>query len=305
MGLPRAFRKAALEAGSSGFSRNMTRHFACHYHRSRRLAVTFDHMKSRDLPMPRYPWCFDLLKESGLSHLGILMKRRNDWFRHADLFDFFDELRADGFFDAYDDVLFYGSSMGGYGACAYASAAPGARIFALMPQSTLDRDVLPEETRYRNGFDRGNWDDPRYRDAADGAATASQLQVLYDPYFAPDRRQVERLVTPDLRPLKCFFAGHHATRLMYVTGLLKPLLDEALAGGVDTAAFQTRFRQRRGQSRSALRFVLQAAIEQGHPALAQSLLDSAETRLGMSHPFPALARRLGRETDGLDLAKAA
>ena len=52
-------RQSALVAMKDGFVRPMTRHTALFYRRSKDiLVVTFDNMKSRDLPGPAYPWVF-------------------------------------------------------------------------------------------------------------------------------------------------------------------------------------------------------------------------------------------------------
>ena len=138
MPLPRKFRKAAIEATatSGGFFRDFDRHSAVHFQRGSTLIVTFDNMKSRDMPVPRYPWAYQFVAKQGHSHLGIMMKRRNDWFRHRQLCDFFDELRDSGFFERFDNVVFYGSSMGGYGApTAPAPArAPGPSRFRRRPR---------------------------------------------------------------------------------------------------------------------------------------------------------------------------
>lgn len=237
MKLQTKFRKAAFTAEKNGHYRQMERHFAAFFARSNRLVVTFDHMKSRDAPSPRFPWCYDILEARGISHLGLMMSRRNDWFRHRDLFDYFDELSATGFFEQFEDVLFYGSSMGGFGACAYASAAPGARVLVMIPQSTLSPTLAPHETRYDRGYARGDWDDPRYIDGADGVAAAAHAQIIYDPYFADDRLHAERLVGPNVHHLRTFFAGHKATRALQFGGVLEPLLTASLEGqpmGEDT-----------------------------------------------------------------------
>ncbi|AXI46045.1 hypothetical protein C1J03_08465 [Sulfitobacter sp. SK012] len=249
MGLPTPFRKTAIEAGQQGgFSHGMARHFACHFKRDDTLVVTFDHMKARDLPVPRYPWGYGPLAARGHSHLGIMMRWRNDWFRHTDLFDFFDDLRDSGFFQQYRRVLFYGSSMGGFGACAFASAAPGADVLALMPQSTLASDLVPFETRYAAPRLRGDWSDPRYRDGADGLATARRAHLVYDPYFAPDRAHADRMQGAHIQHLKCFYAGHKAGRLLHLTGRLLPLLDDVLEGELNPFQFQRDYRELRRSS---------------------------------------------------------
>lgn len=285
MKLKARYRKAALATGKDGSFCQMTRHFAAFYRRSPKLVVTFDHMKSRDQEGPRFPWGYEFLKKRGVSHLGIMMTRRNDWFRHGDLFDYFDDLKTQGFFGQFEDVLFYGSSMGGYGACAYAAAAPGARILALMPQSTLARDLVPDETRYRNGFARGDWDDPRYRDGADGVATSSHTQLIYDPYFAADRLHADRLQGDQVEHVKAFFTGHSATRALHFNGLLKQVLDRSLAGKpLGQQAYYRAFRDARRKAPNHMRSLAQRALAGGSAVRLDTVLRVAEQRTTTSYP---------------------
>lgn len=279
------FRKAAFLAEENGHYRQLTRHFAAFFRRSNRLVVTFDHMQSRDNPAPRFPWCFDLLEARGVSHLGIMMSRRNDWFRHRDLFDYFDMLAAEGFFDQFEDVLFYGSSMGGFGACAYAAAAPGARILALIPQSTLALDLAPFELRYAKGYARGDWDDPRYRDGAAGVAAASHAQIVYDPYFAEDRVHADRLQGPNVQHLKAFFAGHKATRALQFGGILGPLLDSALDGApMAERAFYDAYRAARRTAPWHMRNLALRSYECGSKLRLRRVLDAAGVQTDEVYP---------------------
>lgn len=176
-----------MAAGAGGFFRALPRHGVAFFRRGPRLVVTFDNMKSRDVRGPRFPWGYQWLQRRGDSHMGVMMARRNDWFRHGALFDFFDEMAAAGFFGGFDEVVFYGSSMGGYGALAFAAAAPNARVVALVPQTRLD---LEWEPRFRRGFARGDWADRRY---LDGAAAGARASVVYDPMARLDRQHGARV----------------------------------------------------------------------------------------------------------------
>ena len=83
----------------------------------------------------------------GCSVLGVMCRSRN-WFRDVSVHDGFERLRDSGFFDQFDDVLFYGASQGGFGALTYSRCAPGSSVLAIAPQTTLDRRVLPNEDRW-------------------------------------------------------------------------------------------------------------------------------------------------------------
>ena len=129
MNIKHAFKQCARALGNDDWCEQLDRHFVALKRRGPRLVVTFDNMTSRDAHGPRNPWGWNIVESLGHSHLGVCMSRRNDWFRHPDLFDLFDRLRDQGFFEQFEDVVFYGSSMGGCGALSFAQAAPGAHLF--------------------------------------------------------------------------------------------------------------------------------------------------------------------------------
>jgi len=279
-------REPARVAMESGFAHSMSRHTALFYRRSRKtLVVTFDNMKCRDRPGPAFPWGYDFLAKQNYSHLGIVMRRRNDWFRHGDLTRFFDKLKADGFFDGFENVVFYGSSMGGYGALAYASAAPNARVVVFSPQTSLDPEQAPFETRYRNSFARGDWSGS-YVDGAHEARTAREVTVFYDPYEPADREHVARLQNAgvNLNLMKIPFGGHDTMRRLIIRGLQSDICSAALEGRLSPDDFAIRLRKARGVQ-AVSRTTLTRAIEKGHPQLVlATLLKLEKSRPGWKFP---------------------
>lgn len=291
MDVKHAFRRCALEVEKEGFHRSLSRHFVAYQPRGRTLVVTFDNMKSREAPAPRFPWAWDFLKGLGHSHLGVCMTRRNDWFRHPDLFDFFDDLRDTGFFSRFDQVVFYGSSMGGFGALSFAGAAPGARVVAFIPQTTLAVDRVPWETRYRSGHGRGNWTDPRYLDGAEGITAASRVDIFFDPYMALDRAHADRLEGPHVRRFPFPFTGHKLPRMLLMIGALGPLAASAIAGTLTQAEYRAAL-HRRKTSIGYCREVLEEAVTRGHARLVTPAVDMLESRHGWDMPR---IRRLANE----------
>lgn len=293
MPLPRKFRRAAIEATatSGGFFRDFDRHSAVHFQRGSTLVVTFDNMKSRDMPVPRYPWAYQFVAKQGHSHLGIMMKRRNDWFRHRQLCDFFDELRDSGFFDRFDNVVFYGSSMGGYGALTYASACPRARAIAFSPQTTLSPALVPWERRYENARLRGDWDEPRYADAALTTHHLCEALLFYGPCMPEDRRHADRLTARGVVHLRCPFVGHKIPRYLAFWGLLGTVVREAIDGTLTDAEFVRMIRVRRDH-KSYVRSVLARAVAAGHVPLARHALEGFASRRP-DLPAERLARQVG------------
>ncbi|MBY5932189.1 hypothetical protein KUV51_04190 [Tateyamaria omphalii] len=286
MKLEKRHREAGALAEREGFCHLMRRHAAMFFDRGPdRLVVTFDNLVSRNAPLPHYPWAYSFVETLGASHLGLVMSGPEDWFRHADVLDFFDILQEDGFFSRFGEVVFYGSSMGGYGALTFARAAPGCRVVAFVPQTQLDPVVVPFETRYPEERARGQWWG-RYLDAVDGARAASSVYVLYDPYFPADARHVARLDPSNLVPLRLPWATHQAGPVLRRTGRLAQILASAFAGTLSAGDFRHVVRSA-GRSGMAARLILRAGLERGHPELVRQTLQ----RLRISHPewdFPML-----------------
>ncbi|MGH1454378.1 MAG: hypothetical protein ACRBBV_14530 [Paracoccaceae bacterium] len=253
-----------MAAQAGGFFRALPRHGVAFFRRGPRLVVTFDNMKSRDVRGPRFPWGYQWLLRRGDSHMGVMMARRNDWFRHGALFDFFDEMAAAGFFDGFDEVVFYGSSMGGYGALAFAAAAPNARVVALVPQTRLD---LEWEPRFRRGFARGDWADRRY---LDGAAAGARAVLVYDPMARLDRQHGARVSGAVSFCLP--YAGHRVGRLLLQMGVLEPAMAGLIEGRMDLQGWRRMMRARHGNL-AWCRALVAECLARDRPLLAQRVVD--------------------------------
>ncbi|AFO92026.1 glycosyltransferase family 2 protein [Phaeobacter inhibens] len=232
----------------------------------KRLVVTFDNIHVvQQKEGQRWPWGYKLLSQTlGCSVLGVIGSKRN-WFRSHFVHDSFDHLRDSGFFDQFDEVLFYGASMGAYGALTYSQCAPGAKVLAIAPQTTLDRRILPDDDRW-GWTARLDWDD-RYADAAEATHLADDTVVLYDPYFDPDVQQVNRLKGDNIRKLRMPFFGHQLPQALVNMGILKPILSEIFEGRLTAQRFYQLLRARRDLPRFQ-HDLLMKAEENNHPKLA-------------------------------------
>ncbi|MEN8837014.1 MAG: glycosyltransferase family 2 protein [Celeribacter marinus] len=232
---------------------------------SKRLVVTFDNIHLVQQQEQRWPWGYDLLTKSmGCSVLGVMGSKRN-WFRSSFVHDSFDHLRDSGFFQQFDDILFYGVSMGGFGALTYSRCAPGSKVFAIAPQSTLDRRILPNDDRW-GWTKRLDWDD-RYADAADAIRFAGDVTVISDPYFAPDADQIDRLKGDNITKLKMPFFGHQLPNALLEMGILKSTLTDILSDTMTDKKFYSLFRARRDLPRYQ-HDLLMHAEEKNHIKLA-------------------------------------
>ena len=95
------------------------------------------------------PFAAPLAEEAGISFMTILTDRE-EWFRNDTLFNYFDELTDQGFFDQFDEIVFFGVGMCGYAAAAFSVVAPGATVVAIAPQATLDPTFTSWDKRYVN-----------------------------------------------------------------------------------------------------------------------------------------------------------
>lgn len=210
---------------------------------SDRLLITFDNLSNVGDESPeREPWAFKFASDEGLSHLGV-MAHVSDWYRDEALINRFTSLARDGFFDGYERVVLAGVSMGGYAALAFSSLIPGAHVIAINPQSTLNPDLVPWETRYENG-QRQDWTLP-LADAADLTATAGRVNIFYDPYHALDQKHVDRFSGDNIHIYKCWFSSHKTAVFLRKIDALKTVMRHAIFDELDEAEFYRLYRNRR------------------------------------------------------------
>ena len=255
-------------AGPDGFYRANDTHSFLHIPRGRTLVVTFDNL---DIAMnkreDRRPWGFSFIEKQGWSMLGV-MANGWTWYRDPWVSDQFDELAASGFFAGFERVVFYGASMGGYAACAFSGAAPGADVVAISPQSTVDRAVVPWETRYRTvwGADFSG----KYGDAALVSGAARRVTLLYDPFEPLDAGHVDRFAAPNVMKLRANLLGHRLGSSLQQMGILTPIILGALGGSLSEAEFYRTLRARKTFGRYQ-RELFTRLINANHPKLAKRL----------------------------------
>ncbi len=265
--LPAWFAEIHTGGDNEGFYTRLRNHAVmCIRRDDARLVVTFDNLSNvNDLSPDREPWAYRFVRANGCSHLSV-MARRKDWYRDPQLIAHLEKLASDGFFRQFGKVFLTGTSMGGFAALAFASLAPGATVISFNPQTTLDENLVPWETRFRIGR-RRDWSLP-YSDCAFEIDDIEKAFVFYDPFFEPDRRHVERLEGDNLIRLKTWCSGHFSPVFLRRAELLKPVMQHALDDTLTPQVFYKMFRERRllPWYRKALQSNLE---ERGHSALAK------------------------------------
>ena len=232
------------------------------------LVVTFDNL---DIAMgkrhSRRPWGFEFIEKQGWSMLGV-MAAGWTWYRDPFPLAEFARLRDEGFFARFDRVVFYGASMGGYAAAVFSAACPGADVVAISPQSTLDRAVVPWETRYKTAWDR-DFSGP-FGDAATASTAARQVTILFDPYEPLDAAHAARFTGANVVKLRCPLLGHRLGSSLSQMGILTPIILSALDGSLTPPDFYRRLRARRDFPRYQ-KELFHRAVSRGHLDLARRL----------------------------------
>ena len=278
-GVPDAFARVATDppppwfaeiypgGSSQGFFRKLEHHAIVHIERDPdTLIVSFDNISNvHDISYGREPWAYKFVQRAGCSHLAVIA-RRKDWYRDPQLIDEMQALAKRGLFTSYKKVVMTGTSMGGFAALTFSSLAPGCTVLAYSPQTTLDSELVPWEERFGMGRAR-NWSLP-FSDAAFEIEDARQIFVVYDPFFEPDKKHIQRLEGDNITHLKAWFSGHFSAVFIRRANLIKPLFQQAIDGTLTKRSYYTLLRERRNLMwyRKALE---ERAIERGHPKLAE------------------------------------
>ena len=190
------------------------------------------------------------------------------WYRDPWVWQQFDDLRDSGFFKQFKRVVFYGASMGGYAACAFVAACPGADVVAISPQSTLDKALVPWETRYSTAWAR-DYSGP-YGDAAQVSAAAGRVTLLFDPYEPLDAAHIARFTGSNVTKLRAPLMGHRLGSTLQQMGVLAPITLGALNGTLTELEFYRTIRARKSFQRYQ-RELFKRALAKGRTGLARKL----------------------------------
>lgn len=219
-------------------------HYAAFIDAGKSLLVSFESLqqiqRAGDAQEPRG---FDFVRRLGWSSLSIVSEKES-WFRGPGLYRYFDRLVDDGFFEDFDRVLFCGAHAGGYAACAYAVAAPGARVLAIRPQATLDPAVTGWDPRYARQR-RLNFTD-RYGYAPDMIDGVAQAWIVFDPAEQLDAMHAALFTKPYVTMLRARRIGPRLDQALDQMGVTPALIEAAMAGTLSRLDFARAMRARHG-----------------------------------------------------------
>ena len=220
-----------------------SKHAAILIKRKDTLLVTFEtHARMAELSAEAHPLGWTMVKGLDWSHL-CLVSEDDTWFREPRVYCFFDRLIDDGFFDQFDQVIFYGAGPCGYAASAFSVSAPGAKVVMLRPQATLDPERTEWDDRYIR-MRRTSFTD-RFGYAPDMLGGAAEAVLLYDPEVELDAMHAALFSHPKLLRFRTRYLGYQIeTELMQMRVLLR-LLAQVGSGKLTRTSLGRLFRARR------------------------------------------------------------
>ncbi len=273
-----------------GFYVNYQKFAAIHVARGKDvLIVAFDNLSSvNDTSLERETWGDKFYAEKGWSSLGIISFDAN-WYRDDVLFDYLESLRDQGFFRQFGKVVFTGTSMGGYAACAFCGLAPGSIVLAYSPQSTLKKDLVPWEKRFNRGRQQ-DWSG-RYADAAALTGSAKRVYLCYDPYMEGDKAHADRFSGDNIVHLPTNYVGHKTVVFLRRANILKQVTSMCVSGEMTPRTFYALYRTRRKLPWYYMG-LMDMAMERGHMGLARRVIRGSGPASGNPNLPKALERRM-------------
>lgn len=243
-------------------------HFAAFLDAGPKLIVTFENahevLRANAESTPRG---FQFTRHEGWSCLSIISEGES-WFRSEAVYRYFDRLTDDGFFDDFDQVLFYGAGAGGYAACAYCVASPGCNVLALRPQATLDARIAGWDPRYAK-HRRLNFTD-RYGFAPDMIDAAKKVYVVFDSAQRMDASHAAIFTKSNVTALPLAGLGARLDLAMDQIEMTTSFTLAAMEGSLDQA-LHTKAMKARRTNNSYLRFLFMRMLRSGHPVMAANI----------------------------------
>jgi len=188
------------------------------------------------------PLGWEFASKHGWSSLTIMAEKSQDWYRHPGVIAYFDRVIDDGFFDDFDQVLFYGSGAAGYAAAAFSIAAPSARVLTIQPHSTLNTALSRWDRRFpstrRLDFCS------RFGFAPDMLETATQVVVVHDPSIIEDAMHAQMFSGANTMHLTCPYIGPEAAQHFRRMRILALLIESTMNGTLTPAGYAKAWRVR-------------------------------------------------------------
>ncbi len=222
------------------------RHAAVLVEKKPTLVVTFEtHQSINSLSSAGHPIGWEMIKALGWSHL-CMVSNGETWFRDPYVYSYFDRLVDDGFFEDFDQVIFYGAGSCGYAAAAFSITSPGAQVLVVQPQASLASQFAQWDRRFRH-MRRTSFTD-RYGYAPDMLEAAAQAVVLYDPDIIEDAMHATLFDLPNITRFRMRNMGVNIEASLVRMNLLQRMIAQLGANKLDHRRIARMFRCRREDS---------------------------------------------------------
>ena len=231
------------------------------------LLVTFENAESvRAHNVDSEPRGCAHARHDGWSHLAVISFSQS-WFRDPAVYDFFDRMVDDGFFEDFERIVFHGGDGGAaYAAAAFSVAAPGATVIALRPQATLAVGIAGWDPRYKAAR-KYDFED-RYGYAPEMIDGARKVFIAFDPMQRLDASHAALFRKPHVTALPCMLLGTALDRAFDRMGIHDLLIKLAMDDALDSKRFSQLLRARR-YDQSYARTLVRHLIMTDHKRLAQ------------------------------------
>ncbi|WGI22370.1 hypothetical protein [Amylibacter sp. IMCC11727] len=241
--IPDWYRDIYPDGERDGFYEKIGAHSLCYVERNlSQLVITFDNLaEAGHEGYDREAWASGFCNYNNWSHMGIFAQGPT-WFRDERLIRRLEKLRDDGFFEQFGYVALAGASMGGFAAMVFSALIPEATVIAFSPQTSLSRDIVPWETRFRKGHG-ADWTLP-YSDAVPCIESANKVYIVYDQFEKLDNEHAKRLSGDNVIHLRAPAFGHRTSLFLRRLDVLKPVMGEGVLGTLDAARFSEMIRDR-------------------------------------------------------------
>jgi hypothetical protein len=217
-------------------------HQAAFIDAGRTLVVTFETVQNIRRTEDAEPLGFKFTRDNGWSSLNLISEG-DTWFRHRAVYGYFDRLVDDGFFEDFDQVVFYGAGSCGYAAAAFSVVAPGAQVIAVRPQATLDPQLTSWDRRFPQA--RAHAFDDRYGYAPDMIEGVDRAFIVFDPIRDADAMHASLFKRTNTTFLRCANMDERLEKDLDGMKILTPMIEAAMDGTLDAARFATLYRARR------------------------------------------------------------
>ena len=210
------------------------------------IVITFSNMIDKSLMPSRnindlkeYKiWGYDYIIKQNLNCISFAPLRGGNWYRSHILHNYLKKLGME--LSNYSNIYGYGGSMGGYAVSAFSEILNIDKILLLNPISTLNKALVPRETRFENAQRKLDWSG----DFNNGAKSMAEGYIVYDNLFHLDVLQANRYTK--LIHLHTSGVGHstpiHLKNLGMLDWLVKSFLHD---GHIDKDIFYKKARKRK------------------------------------------------------------